>query len=62
MFNNLHELIAKMPTDKDCREWLAAQRWADGKPVCPHCGYSEKAYVIEGGKKYKCGSPACYKK
>lgn len=61
MFKNLHELIAQMPDEKSCREWLAAQRWS-GKPVCPHCGFEGKIYVIEGGKKYKCGSAACYKK
>lgn len=61
MFKNLHELIAQMPDEKSCRLWLAEQRW-NGKPVCPHCGFDGKIYVIEGGKKYKCGSHTCYKK
>ena len=36
----------------------------DGKTVraiCPYCGH-DKCYVIEGGKRYKCGSKECYKK
>ncbi|HEY5369802.1 MAG TPA: IS1595 family transposase [Hanamia sp.] len=60
MFNNLRELITSMPDENACREYIAEQRW-HGKPVCPHCGYN-KAYIIEGGKKYKCASKTCYKK
>ncbi len=40
--------------------YLALQRW-NGNTVCPHCGY-KVCYVIEGGKRYKCGSKECYKK
>ena len=61
MFNNLRELIISMPDEKTCREYLAKQRWADGKAVCPYCGYG-KCYVIEGGERYKCGSKECYKR
>lgn len=61
MFNNLRELVTSLPDEAACREYLSKQRWADGKPVCPHCGYG-KCYVIEKGTKYKCGNPECYKK
>ena len=61
MFKNLHELIATMPDEKTCREYLAKQRWEDGKPICPYCGHG-KCYVIENSRRYKCGSPSCYKK
>ncbi|MBG9374654.1 IS1595 family transposase [Panacibacter sp. DH6] len=61
MFKNLHELIATMPDDATCRKYLADCRWQDGKAICPYCGYG-KCYNIEGGKRYKCGSSACYKK
>src|SRR5258705_3938250 len=61
MFNNLHELIATMPDEKSCRDYMVKQRWPDGKITCPHCGH-EKCYVIEGGKKFKCASKECYKK
>ena len=61
MFNNLRELITSMPDEKSCREYFAKQRWPDGVAVCPYCG-CRKAYVIEGGKRYKCGNSECYKK
>lgn len=60
MFNNLRELILTMPDENACREYVAQQRW-NGKPICPHCGH-DRVYIIEGGKKYKCASKACYKK
>lgn len=61
MFNNLRELILSMPEESVCREYLAKQRWPDGKAICPYCGYG-KCYSIEKGKRYKCGSKECYKK
>jgi transposase-like protein len=44
-----------MPTEKACRDYLIQQRW-DGHIVCPYCGYSDKVYIIEGGKRFKCGA------
>ena len=61
MFKNLHELITSMPDEKTCRDYIARQRWQDGKAVCPYCSHTH-CYVIEGGKRYKCGSKTCYKK
>lgn len=49
-----------MKDEKDCREYLAKQRWND-KPVCPYCG-CEKIYRIEERDRYKCGNSKCYKK
>jgi transposase-like protein len=60
MFNNLHELIATMPDEKTCRDYLIKERW-NGVITCPYCKH-EKAYVIENGKRFKCASKACYKK
>ncbi len=60
MFTNLRELIQSMPTEEQCREYLALQRW-NGKPVCPYCG-AGRIYHIEKNKRYKCGNPDCYKK
>lgn len=60
MFKNLRELITSMPTEKMCRDYVAKQRW-NGKTVCPYCKH-DKCYVIEGGKRYKCGSSKCYKR
>src|ERR1022692_206969 len=61
MFNNLRELIATMPDETTCRNYLIRQRW-NGNVVCPYCGFS-KVYVIENGKRFKCGDRAnCAKK
>lgn len=60
-FKSLIELFDTFKTEEQCREYLVQQRW-NGKPVCPHCGYSDKAYKIEGGKRFKCGNKECYKK
>jgi hypothetical protein len=60
MFKNLHELIATMPDEKSCRDYLIKERW-NGVITCPYCDCA-KCYVIEGGKRFKCGSKACYKK
>jgi len=60
MFNNLHELIATMPDEKSCRDYLIKERW-NGVITCPYCGF-ERCYVIENGKRFKCASKTCYKK
>jgi transposase-like protein len=60
-FKSLVELFDTFKTEEDCREFLIQQRWR-GKPVCPYCGYTEKAYRIEGGKRFKCGNKVCHKK
>lgn len=60
-FKSLIDLLGTFKTEEICREYLVQQRWG-GKPVCPHCGFSEKVYTIENGKRYKCGSKACHKK
>jgi hypothetical protein len=61
MFKNLREMITTMDTQEKCRKYLASLRWPDGIVICPYCGH-KKAYVIEGGKRYKCGSKECYQK
>ncbi|MCW3078724.1 IS1595 family transposase, partial [Segetibacter sp.] len=60
MFKNLHELITSMPDETACRNYLIKERW-NGVIVCPYCQH-EGAYVIEGGKRFKCTSKLCYKK
>ena len=61
MFTNLLELIKSMPDEATCRKYVAEQRWGKDRVVCPYC-QNEKAYVIEGGKRYKCASKTCYSK
>lgn len=60
MVKNLKDLMKRFSTEKKCIEYLVQQRW-DGVPTCPYCG-SQKSYVIEGGKRFKCGNNQCYKK
>ncbi|MDQ2719715.1 MAG: IS1595 family transposase [Bacteroidota bacterium] len=59
MFKNLHELIATMPDEKSCRDYLIKERW-NGVITCPYCQHN-KCYVIEGGKRFRCASKSCYK-
>lgn len=60
MINNLKELMSKFSDESVCRQFLVQQRWG-GIPVCPYCN-STKSYIIEGGKRFKCGNSSCYKK
>ncbi len=59
-FNNLLDVAKRFPDETSCREFLELIRW-NGKPICPHCSFSEKVYRLNGGKLYKCGNPKCYK-
>lgn len=61
MFNNLRELILSMPDEKQCKQYLAEQRFPDGKVICPYCGGSN-IYRIKERDRFKCGNPECYKK
>ncbi len=60
MIKDLKDIFKKFNTEKKCIEFLVQQRW-NGVPTCPHCG-SQKSYVIDNGKRYKCGNNQCYKK
>jgi hypothetical protein len=57
---NLTDLLDKFKDEAACREFLVQQRW-NGVPECPYCG-CRKSYKIEGGKRFKCGNPECWKK
>lgn len=63
-FNSLLSLLNTFPDDEAAKLHLEQIRWGqtDGtvKPKCPHCGYDEKVYRIEGGQRYKC--PDCRKR
>jgi transposase-like protein len=52
-FNSLLDVVKRFPDEKSCREYISQSRW-NGKPVCVHCGHSEKIYSINDGKLYKC--------
>ena len=61
MVKNLKDLMKKYSDEDKCRELFIQQRWEGGVPVCPYCE-STKSYVIENGKRFKCGNQTCYKK
>lgn len=52
-FTNLFSLLTYFNTERKCQDHLAQMRW-NGKPVCPHCGHSEKIYKFEKTNLYKC--------
>lgn len=53
--------FVKTFTEDHCTEYLKAMRYEYGV-YCPYCGFSEKIYNIENGKRFKCGSKECHKK
>jgi len=61
MFKNLRELIASMPDESQCRQYLIDQRWPDGKVICPYCD-CEKVYRIKERSRFICSSKECGKK
>lgn len=52
---NLKTFYQQFPNEETCREYFAQQRW-NGKPVCQHCGSTEKIYKFKDGRLYKCGT------
>jgi transposase-like protein len=60
MVKNLQHLTKIFNSEKKCIDFLIKQRW-NNEPVCPYCGH-KKAYIIEGGKRFKCANSECYKK
>ncbi|MBI3232932.1 MAG: IS1595 family transposase [Bacteroidetes bacterium] len=56
-FASIIQLTEYFSSEKVCRKYLERMRWADGVKVCPHCGSTEKIYVMKHN--YKCS--ACRK-
>ena len=59
-FNSFASMLAALPTDAACREYLELKRW-NGTPVCPHCGAVDANHYklkVKGEFKgmYKCKS------
>jgi hypothetical protein len=57
---NLKSVMREFATEQKCIDYLVRQRW-NGVPICPYCN-SQKSYVIEKGRRFKCGNNECYKK
>ena len=49
----LQEAIQYFTDFENCRQFMVAIRWLDGKVRCPKCG-SEKVAFLEKAKLYKC--------
>lgn len=69
-FKSLIELNDYFKEEKTCYEFLAQKIWANGEPVCPHCGstkvYNTKSRSNKPSKKdipeYRCANKECTKK
>ena len=51
--STLQEAIVYFADPKNCNEFLAGLRWADGKVVCPYCG-SDRVVYLATQNRYKC--------
>ena len=49
----LQEAIQYFSDFENCRQFMIAVRWADGKVRCPYCG-SEKVTYLERARLYRC--------
>jgi len=49
----LTEAIRYFSDEQTCIDAVAALRWTDGKPICPHCD-SLKSYWLDTQKRWKC--------
>lgn len=58
-FANLIELSHYFQDENICRKYVERIVW-NGKPVCPHCGFS-RVYTFPDGKRYKCAYNKCRK-
>lgn len=53
IIKNIFDLTTNFKTERDCHQYLAAQRWFDGVIICPHCAH-DRAYVFKDGIRYEC--------
>ena len=61
--NSFVDMLAALPTDKACREYLESKIWGEA-PVCPHCGSQNKDHwqlKVKGefNGLYKCKEKGC---
>ncbi len=60
-FKNLTDFHNYFNDEETCRKYLEAQRWPDGRIICPFC-HSHKVYRFNDGKRFKCSEKTCNKK
>jgi transposase-like protein len=51
--STLQEAVVYFADPKNCNDFLASLRWADGKVLCPYCGSGHVIY-LEKQNRYKC--------
>ncbi|MFZ0890745.1 MAG: IS1595 family transposase [Candidatus Binataceae bacterium] len=56
---SLADFDRMFPDEDSCRAYLMAQRWPDGKAICPRCGKSETVYKIAQPWKWECSNKEC---
>jgi hypothetical protein len=60
MINSEEDFLIVIPDEKTAVKFFIERRWPMGIK-CPYCNCN-KYYIIESGKRFKCGNPECYKK
>lgn len=60
-FKNLTDFHKYFIDEETCRKHLEAQRWPEGRIICPFC-QSQKIYRFTDGKRFKCAEKTCNKK
>lgn len=58
---NVFQFLQRFGTQELCEAHIREARWPGGIIICPYCGHN-RAYNIEGGKRFKCANNKCYKK
>lgn len=56
----LRELHERFQTEDDCKAFIKASRWPEGKPHCPRCN-NDKVYELKQPWKWQCQSKTCGK-
>jgi hypothetical protein len=54
-----NELLAQFKTDEDCKRYLVARRWPDGKVTCPKCGNQKVFHVTHRPYHWVCKAKDC---
>jgi transposase-like protein len=54
-----NELLARFKTDEDCKRYLVARRWPDGKVSCPRCGNQKVFHATHRPFHWICKAKDC---
>ena len=57
------DLFKLFPDDATVAQWFAAQRWPDGKSICPACGHHDvQVGAAHANQPYRCRNADCRKR